>query len=71
MISSLTPPAPAEGAAEPENVFATFASYPEGQLALLDRLQKNVKTRFPFNVIPWKSLKPSLMPLLVKILIDG
>ena len=63
---------PADGeAAEPENLFAPFATYPEGQLALLDKLQKNVKMRFPFSIIPWKSLKPSLMPLLVKILIDG
>ena len=56
---------------EVEGAFAPFAAYPEGQLALLAQLKKNVKMRFPFNVIPWKSLKPSLMPLLVKILIDG
>lgn len=51
--------------------FAPFATYPEGQEALLALMQKNVKMEFPFSIIPWKSLKPTLMPLLTKILIDG
>ena len=56
----------------PENApFAAYASYPEGQAALLKQMQKNVPMAMPFKVIPWGSLKKSFMPLLVKILIDG
>lgn len=51
--------------------FAAYASYPEGQAALLKQMQKNVPMAMPFKVLPWGSLKKSFMPLLVKILIDG
>ena len=54
-----------------ERPFDAYASYPEGQQALLAQMGKNVKLEPPFNIIPWKSFKQSLMPLLVKILIDG
>lgn len=51
--------------------FSPYASYPEGQAALLKQIEKNVPMAMPFKILPWGSLKKSFMPLLVKILIDG